>query len=864
MNKVFLPKSTAKIYYYIFRGVSILDVVIVFAAISFGAMVGLLIPVGVVLKIVCAVPIVSLGFLLILKTNGETRLYKTLMYGMLFIFRKKKIGKVSLMAKPLKEQDSKTGRLQAIVKIKYTDSESINYLASFKLTAANLVLLNQQEQAGLITDFGNVIKAITVSARLVKVYESYDFDSNVNYLQQFKNNDVNNGVKQDLLREQIGCLEYVGGSKALQTAGIYLVLEDKNKERLQQQIDHLESQIAFSNLSLELVKAKRTYQVWHDISDNLNNSSASGLGFYSKVQKQHGFVWTISSFPLEINPFWLSELFNVDHTKIVININSIGKLKAKKMLDGALNKVKTNAKSYAYRASDEHTWKQYADSYEVVLAKVLDDTDTLKEFNFYIEGFGSKSELAEAKSQLRNLAQIKGWKYDKLSFLQRDAMLGMMTQSDKLAKTTAHQFTCEIFSTSFPVPSTSLIDKKGFYLGDTTEGKPVCVDWFTRNDYRINSNVLVLGQSGSGKSYLSKKIIANLALQKERIFIIDPEREYKALTEQFGGQWLDASGNRANVINPLQIYKLEGAEQSNSDAYLDHLAMLESFFSLIAPSLMKDDLARSLVVRYIKQLYQQFRIEPNTDFSQFKNNDWPTFDDLYQLVDAEQKQISKAGGDNHQLIKIMAMLELLTSGQYSKYWNGHTAVRIDKEAVIVCFDLHTLLNVDNRKVINLQMMLLLRMLNQVLIETRAKSQAKNTNDQQKVLIAIDEAHLLIDENNPMALDFCYATMKRIRKYNGALLVITQNVADFADGGENVKRKFKGIINNCQYWLIGGLQPNDLNDLSDMYRNDGGLSEAVKNYIATAKRGKFWFKVSQQYKMAISVVRLNQEAMVLEG
>ncbi|WP_210371045.1 hypothetical protein, partial [Borreliella garinii] len=78
-------------------------------------------------------------------------------------------------------------------------------------------------------------------------------------------------------------------------------------------------------------------------------------------------------------------------------------------------------------------------------------------------------------------------------------------------------------------------------------------------------------------------------------------------------------------------------------------------------------------------------------------------------------------------------------------------------------------------------------------------------------------------------------MKRIRKYNGSLIIITQNINDFS-GNETIKKKFTVILNSAQYWLIGGLQPEDLNALNQMYQQSGGLSDAVKNYLSKANQG----------------------------
>ena len=85
----------------------------------------------------------------------------------------------------------------------------------------------------------------------------------------------------------------------------------------------------------------------------------------------------------------------------------------------------------------------------------------------------------------------------------------------------------------------------------------------------------------------------------------------------------------------------------------------------------------------------------------------------------------------------------------------------------------------------------------------------------KIIVAIDEAHVFIDEKFPIALDFMYQLGKRIRKYNGMQIVITQNIKDFT-GSAELARKSSAIINVSQYSLIFSLSPNDMSDLCSLY------------------------------------------------
>lgn len=64
---------------------------------------------------------------------------------------------------------------------------------------------------------------------------------------------------------------------------------------------------------------------------------------------------------------------------------------------------------------------------------------------------------------------------------------------------------------------------------------------------------------------------------------------------------------------------------------------------------------------------------------------------------------------------------------------------------------------------------------------------------------VDEAWLLVDPQTPQALAFLRDTSKRIRKYMGGLVVITQNVIDFL--APEVQRHGQALLDNPTYKLL---------------------------------------------------------------
>ncbi len=187
-------------------------------------------------------------------------------------------------------------------------------------------------------------------------------------------------------------------------------------------------------------------------------------------------------------------------------------------------------------------------------------------------------------------------------------------------------------------------------------------------------------------------------------------------------------------------------------------------------------------------------------------------------------------------------------GRYSNLWNGATS--FDPQENFVTFDFQKLFANKNQVVANAQMLLTLKWLENEVIKNRDYNLKNGTH--RKIVVAIDEAHLFIDEKFPVALDFMYQLAKRIRKYEGMLIIITQNIKDFA-GTPEIARKSMAIINVSQYSLIFSLSPNDMTELCKLYEHAGQINQAETEYIVHNKRGTAFLISSPKARTNIDIV-----------
>lgn len=243
-------------------------------------------------------------------------------------------------------------------------------------------------------------------------------------------------------------------------------------------------------------------------------------------------------------------------------------------------------------------------------------------------------------------------------------------------------------------------------------------------------------------------------------------------------------------------------------------------------------------------MYKAKGITARTNLSKLKSTDYPIIDDLFSIVkerlENEKDDYAKA------CLKIIEnyVSKFATGGRNSDLWNGNTIFSLREN--FIAFDFQRLLANKNDTTANAQMLLVLKWFENEVIKNRDYNTLNGTN--KKIVVAIDEKY-------PIALDFMYQLAKRIRKYNGMLIIITQNVRDFA-GTPEIARKSSAIINVSQYSLIFSLSPNDMTKLCKLYENAGAINEKEKDAIVHNPRGRAFLISSPSKRSNADIVATN--------
>src|SRR5574344_2079096 len=158
---------------------------------------------------------------------------------------------------------------------------------------------------------------------------------------------------------------------------------------------------------------------------------------------------------------------------------------------------------------------------------------------------------------------------------------------------------------------------------------------------RNNANMIILGTSGSGKSTAAKLLLRGAIRNGYQSVCIDPDDELRDMVLNFGGDVIDlGKGGDFGMINPLEvIIDADEEEISQGLGYTvltKTLQFLKAFMKYYDPSIEEDVL--NLFSEVVQDTYKRFGIDFNSDFSNFKSKDFPTFTDVYATIRGKMMQ----------------------------------------------------------------------------------------------------------------------------------------------------------------------------------------------------------------------------------
>ncbi len=715
-------------------------------------------------------------------------------------------------------------------------------------------LFNEYKQNMIINTFANAIRRVSQdqSASIVKISKPMVLDDYIN--NEDKKFDalaemVDRGevmqkeleARAGVFEARVATMQYTNTNEKQYKDHFYFVVYDMDRDALQTTMDGIVNTMAHSAMPINskiLAGNELAIFLKANYGKEFNERELEGITYDKRVEwvspeKLEFRMGTtvidnityknfaIADYPLHVNNAWGYSLFSLDRTRVCVNFHPLPKIDSERTIDKAIMETETKLERTG-KSSAQIEYKTHLETLRSLLASLKNNNELLYEVNIHVRCEES------IKKEVRAILRQNGFKYSELFGRQVDSFVSSQISKRDTIKEYWRGIPTTTFAAVFPFISSALQDEKGFYIGYNEY--PVFVNLFTRNSERVNSNMMIIGKSGSGKSYATKTLLANLAADNAKIFILDPEDEYLPLSKNLRGKVMDVGSSASGIFNPFHIMTtLEADSGETDDSFALHLQFLEQFFKIILEGMSSD--AFELLNSVVTDVYHRKNIDKHTRIDSLKPKDFPVFDDLAALIKerrvAEQDPYRK---QNFQTIETYVE-KFAEGGRNSNLWDGSTSIQTKEN--FVTFNFRSLLANRNKTIASAQMLLVFKYLDNEIIKNRDFNLKYHTN--RKIIIVVDEAHVFINPQYPIALDFMVQMAKRIRKYNGMQIVITQNIKDFV-GSPEIQRQSTAIINACQYSLIFSLAPNDITDLVELYRNAGEINEEEQNQIVTAGVG----------------------------
>lgn len=657
-------------------------------------------------------------------------------------------------------------------------------------------------------------------------------------------------ARMEIIEDRLALVDTLNSERTIRYSSYYITVTDRSRTSLAATLSVIRGQLGMGSIEARILEKQELLDFLYEskrirqkdgepqipspetVTFRLTNT------LQDEMQLSH---FVLTGYPLKVPNAWGEELFDLPNTKVVMKLKPVEKSKAIKRIDNAIMELSTQAKGKASRVIDKTT---HVETLSELLVRLQNDNEILFDTTFIITVYDEKGKTDNRKAVKRKIREL-GFTANDMFGRQADAYLtSELTAYDTVKISRGIQ--ASSIAACFPFVSNAVEDEDGILLGENK--LPAFINFFKRNSEFVNSNMVVIGKSGSGKSYATKTLLAHLATDNAKMFILDPEGEYLNLTKNLCGKILDVSSSKHGKLNPFQI--ISSLDDENDDgtrnSFFTHLQFLEEFYRLILPGINPDSM--ELLNKLTIEIYEKKSITPLSDLSSLTPKDYPVFDDLAGLI---AEKLKKADDEyNRACLKALEnyVAKFKTGGRGSNLWNGYSDFKTDEN--VVCFDFQKLLANKNGLIANAQMLLVLKYLENEVIKNRDYNEAHGTD--RKIIVVVDEAHLFIDEKYPIALDFMYQLAKRIRKYNGMEIVITQSLKDFA-GTPETARKSMAIIAVSQYSLIFPLSPNDMSDLCILYEKAGQINDVEADNIVHNERGCAFLISSPESRTNIRIV-----------
>ena len=743
----------------------------------------------------------------------------------------------------------------------YLDNNRI--VGGIKVGSINLCLLFDEEQKIKVFKFKKILNSIDYPIKILSVDRPIQLDENINILNT-KIKQETNKAKVKILNEDLDYINTLNTDKEVVNREFYLLVEENsdNEKLLKQKLSDILIELNSMGLSSSII----TSEEWRDILFIILNPTtpldifkkdATGItrSFKEKISPRglkiterdiilgdaYMSVVTLVTYPSYVGHAWLGAVANVNHTRMCITITPMDTSEISKTLKKSISDTKSkiiNVSDY----NDQILLQNQMEDYVELVNRIDREHERFNKLTVNFLCYGdSKEALDKTKKELKNtLASYSLGSADLMFEQERSLKMCLPMVYTDLEKQYGLEMPILATASSFPFIYQNLQDSgDSIILGCDGLGSKVFFDLWKRTGKRNNSNAVIIGKSGSGKSTLVKKIIRGNYARGAKIIAIDPERELKEMCDLIGGTWIDCGTGISGIINPLEVRKStddnDDEKRLSANDLSRHFQTFRTFIKYYLQDLSAYELTK--IEDALIDVYKDKNITFDTDLSKLKSEDYPIIKDLYNKL-LNNLYNAKVREEPQNVIasleKICSLLKRAITTD-AKIFNGHSSIKVNNNSDFIVLDINSLVDSDDSILKSQFFNILTWCWNEI---------CKNKDEQ--VILVCDEAHLIIDPNNRDGIDFLKKASKRIRKQNGSLILISQNLIDFCS--PEIERYGQVIIDNSSYLFVMSQGQKEIEAVANML----SLSESERQFLTTASQGCGLLVVGQDTRLPIQV------------
>ena len=507
-----------------------------------------------------------------------------------------------------------------------------------------------------------------------------------------------------------------------------------------------------------------------DFFDMILPGTVKFLSDHYIVGDSYRCVWAVREYPPSTEEqAILSQLADRNGVTLRIYHRLVESMEQRKIIQNATrrNRLKSGGNDVSESIEAEGNLQDVIE----LLANLRKNKEPLLHCSVFIElKAKSMEKLKELQSDIAMELTRSKISVDRLTLRQKEGFLSAVpTGSNQFGAQYERVLPASSVANLYPFNFSGKTDPQGAYIGRDKYGTNILVDFDRRAEDKTNSNALILGNSGQGKSYLLKLVLTNIRESGKRIICLDPESEYETLCDALGGCYIDFMSGEY-TINPLEpkawTDSVEDIDANTPEAFKkvtrlsQHIAFLKDFFRSY-----KDftDSQIDTIEILLSKLYARFGITDSTDYSVKKTSDFPVMQDFYKLCEEEFMTYDKQRKylyTEETLQEVCLGIHSMCVGSESKYFNGHTNIT---DSNLLVFGVKGLMDTNRR----LKDCMLFNILSFMSNELLGKG---NT------AASVDELYLFL--SNMTTIEYLRNCMKRVRKKDSSVILASQNIEDF--------------------------------------------------------------------------------------